>query len=118
MDIKQYTQNIVKNINKQLKEKQNALQFDNEPTENSDNPVTSDGVKRYVDTHSGGVDITPQEIADYFDICNVQASVEEEDDELVLELENTDIDHEDGEPVLIFNTDNVGVENKILEIEE
>jgi len=74
-----------------------------------------DGTKYKV---SGERDITSQEIAEYFDICNVQASVEEEGDELVLELENVGVDYEDGKPVLIFNADNVEVENKVLEIEE
>lgn len=37
-----------------LEDKQNTLTFDSTPTAGSNNPVTSDGIKRYVDEHSGG----------------------------------------------------------------
>lgn len=37
-----------------LEDKQNTLTFDSTPTEGSSNPVTSGGVKKYVDEHSGG----------------------------------------------------------------
>lgn len=37
-----------------LEEKQDTLTFDNTPTAGSNNPVTSDGIKKYVDEHSGG----------------------------------------------------------------
>ena len=49
MDDKQYTEEMVKIINRKLKNKQAALIFDKEPTNGSDNPVTSDGIKKYVD---------------------------------------------------------------------
>lgn len=37
-----------------LAAKQDALTFDTAPTSGSSNPVTSDGIKSYVDAHSGG----------------------------------------------------------------
>lgn len=53
MDDKQYTEEVVKNINRKLKTKQAALKFDNTPTTGSVNPVTSEGIKEYVDSHQG-----------------------------------------------------------------
>ena len=53
MNDKQYTQEMVKNLNKKLKNKQTALKFDNTPTEGSVNPVTSEGVKAYADASKG-----------------------------------------------------------------
>ena len=50
-----------------LADKQNTLTFDSTPTEGSNNPVTSAGIKKYVDEHSGGgggsitIDPTPTE---------------------------------------------------------
>ena len=52
MDDKRYTEEMVKNLNTKLKNKQAALKFDREPTEGSNNPVTSDGIKKYVDSHT------------------------------------------------------------------
>ena len=53
MNIKDYTENLADNIGKELKDKQKALKFDNTPTAGSVNPVTSEGIKEYVDSHSG-----------------------------------------------------------------
>ena len=53
MDDKKYTEEMVKNINKKLKGKQASLRFDDTPTDGSTNPVTSDGLKKYADTHGG-----------------------------------------------------------------
>lgn len=39
-----------KYIDKALEKKQDKLTFDTAPTANSSNPVTSDGVKKYVDS--------------------------------------------------------------------
>ena len=55
MNDKQYTQEMVKNLNKKLKNKQTALKFDNTPTEGSVNPVTSEGVKAYIDASKGTI---------------------------------------------------------------
>ena len=54
MNDKKYTEEMVKNLNTKFKGKQAALKFDREPTEGSNNPVTSDGIKKYVDSHGGG----------------------------------------------------------------
>ena len=40
-----------------LETKQDTLTFDNTPTANSNNPVTSQGIKSYVDSHSSGVTV-------------------------------------------------------------
>ena len=56
----------------QVGEKQDALTFDETPTAGSNNPVTSAGIKKYVDDHSGGggggtaitIDPTPTEGSD------------------------------------------------------
>lgn len=53
MNDKQYTQEMVKNLNKKLKSKQAALKFDNTPSPDSVNLVTSEGIKEYADTHGG-----------------------------------------------------------------
>ena len=53
MNDKQYTQEMIKNLNTRLKTKQEALKFDNTPTEGSVNPVTSEGVKAYIDSSKG-----------------------------------------------------------------
>ena len=53
MNNKQYTQEMIKNLNTRLKTKQEALKFDNTPTEGSVNPVTSEGVKAYADASKG-----------------------------------------------------------------
>ena len=53
MNDKQYTQEMIKNINNRLKTKQEALTFDNTPTEGSVNPVTSEGIKAYIDSSKG-----------------------------------------------------------------
>lgn len=54
-----------------VKKKQDALTFDETPTAGSNNPVTSAGIKKYVDEHSGGgggttitIDPTPTEGSD------------------------------------------------------
>lgn len=41
---------------------QGSLTFDSTPTENSTNPVTSGGIKSYVDANAGGTAITNAEI--------------------------------------------------------
>lgn len=41
----------------QLATKQDALTFDDTPTEGSTNPVTSDGIKAYVDENGGGTEV-------------------------------------------------------------
>lgn len=55
----------------EVKKKQDELTFDSTPTAGSNNPVTSDGIKKYVDEHSGGgggttitIDPTPTEGSD------------------------------------------------------
>ena len=53
MNDKQYTQEMIKNLNNRLKTKQEALTFDDTPTEGSVNPVTSEGVKAYADASKG-----------------------------------------------------------------
>ena len=53
MNDKQYTQEMIKNLNNRLKTKQEALTFDNTPTEGSVNPVTSEGIKAYIDSSKG-----------------------------------------------------------------
>ena len=53
MNDKQYTQEMIKNLNARLKTKQEALTFDDTPTEGSVNPVTSEGVKAYADASKG-----------------------------------------------------------------
>ena len=54
MDDKKYTEELAKNISRKLRGKQTALKFDNTPTAGSTNPVTSEGIKEYVDSHGGG----------------------------------------------------------------
>lgn len=54
-------------LQEKVNKKQDALTFDSTPTAGSRNPVTSDGIKKYVDEHSGGgggtitIDPTPTE---------------------------------------------------------
>ena len=62
MDDKKYTEELVKSIGKKLRGKQAALRFDNTPTEGSVNPVTSEGIKDYVDNHSGTTYIAGENI--------------------------------------------------------
>ena len=66
MNDKQYTREMIKNLNNRLKTKQEALTFDNTPTEGSVNPVTSEGIKAYADaskgtTYTAGENITISE---------------------------------------------------------
>lgn len=64
-----------------------------------------------------GMDITEQEIADYFEDCDIAASVTTEGDDVVLNLTNADIVIENRKPVLTTEVSNVSVQNNILEIE-
>ena len=64
-----------------------------------------------------GMDITAQEIANYFEVCDVAASVTTEGNDVVLNLTNADIVTENEEPVLTTEVPNVSVQNNILEIE-
>ena len=49
MTFDEFTQKIISEMADELRTKQKCLIFDNVPTENSVNPVTSDGIKKYVD---------------------------------------------------------------------
>lgn len=46
---KGYVDNEISKVNDELGDKQDTLTFDTTPTANSNNPVTSGGVKSYVD---------------------------------------------------------------------
>lgn len=50
MTFDEFTQKLISEIAKELRTKQTCLEFDDVPTANSSNPVTSDGIKTYVDT--------------------------------------------------------------------
>ena len=63
------------------------------------------------------MNISSQEIDEYFEICDVDASVTIEDEDVVLNLTNADIVTENEEPVLTTEVPNVSVQNNILEIE-
>lgn len=49
MTFDEFTQKLISEIAKELRTKQTCLEFDDVPTANSANPVTSDGIKNYVD---------------------------------------------------------------------
>lgn len=49
MTFNEFTQKLISEIAKELRTKQACLEFDDVPTANSANPVTSDGIKTYVD---------------------------------------------------------------------
>ena len=63
------------------------------------------------------MNITSQEIDEYFEACDVSASVTTEGNNVVLNLTNADIVTENGEPVLTTEVPNVSVQNNILGIE-
>ena len=49
MTFDEFTQKLISEIAKELRTKQTCLEFDDVPTANSANPVTSDGIKTYID---------------------------------------------------------------------
>ena len=58
MNNEQIINKVIEETTKRLKNKQSVLVFDNTPTEGSNNPVTSDGIKKYMDSKpSGGTNI-------------------------------------------------------------
>ena len=50
-------ESLMRTVSSLSREKQDKLTFDSTPTAGSTNPVTSAGVKSYVDTHSSDIDI-------------------------------------------------------------
>jgi len=50
-------ESLMRTVSSLSREKQDKLTFDSAPTAGSTNPVTSEGVKTYVDTHSSDIDI-------------------------------------------------------------
>ena len=54
MNNEQIVNKVIEETTKRLKNKQSSLIFDNTPTENSNNLVTSDGVKKYIDAKPEG----------------------------------------------------------------
>ena len=58
MDHDKIIESYIKETSERLKTKQRTLLIDDTPTEGSDNPVTSDGIKKYMDAKpSGGTEI-------------------------------------------------------------
>lgn len=51
----------VETINNSIATKQDTLTFDSTPTESSSNPVTSDGIKTYVDNSISHIDLTSKQ---------------------------------------------------------